>query len=346
MVTIPVNASIPYTVLLDTTDDWILDHLTTYPRVWVVTDETVHTLHGASFRRMLASVVDQITWSIVRPGDDTKSLHTLETLVREGLESGCDRQTLIIAFGGGMIGDLAGFLASTYMRGVPYIQVPTTILAHDSAIGGKVAVNHPLAKNAIGSFYQPRGVFYNVSRLETLTSRDRVSGLGELIKHAYLSRYVLDESFEDDLFQALTRPLDWEHWLARGIEVKRHIVEEDETEQGKRAWLNFGHTFGHALESVEAYRLRHGEAILYGMVYAFIVGGDTKRAERLMSWMKAENVPTVRWQSFESYVAHMKRDKKNKGDAIRFVLLDEDVRIDEIPMARLVAAFDLLKGWM
>lgn len=347
MVTIRVNASAPYDVTMERGDAW-LDRVPYFScsSIWVITDDTVDRLHGTAFRARLEAHARQIVWSVVRPGDGSKSLETIERLVADGLTAGCDRDTLVIAFGGGMIGDLAGFLASVYMRGLQYIQVPTTVLAHDSAVGGKVAVNHPLAKNAIGAFYQPAGVHYNVDRLETLTDRDVLSGLGELIKHAYLSRYVLGHSFEDDLFTALAHgPLEWETWLARGIEVKRRIVEADEREQGVRAWLNFGHTFGHALESVEAYRLAHGEAVLYGMVYAFLVGGDVTRAKALAGFMKRQAVTPVDWQPFETYLEVMGHDKKNRRGRIRFVLLGEDVTVASVTTERLAEAYEQLKGW-
>ncbi|RHB51064.1 3-dehydroquinate synthase family protein [Exiguobacterium sp. AM39-5BH] len=347
MVTIRVNASIPYDITIDHGEDW-LDRVPYFKcsSIWVITDETVDRLHGTAFRQRLETRQRPIVWSVVRPGDGSKSLTMIERLVTDGLTSHCDRDTLVIAFGGGMVGDLAGFLASVYMRGVRYIQVPTTILAHDSAVGGKVAVNHPLAKNAIGAFYQPAGVHYNVDRLETLTDRDVLSGLGELIKHAYLSRYVLGHSFEDDLFTALAQgPLEWEAWLVRGIEVKRRIVEADEREQGVRAWLNFGHTFGHALESVEAYRLTHGEAVLYGMVYAFLVGGDVTRAKALAGFLKQLAITPIVWQPFETYLEVMGHDKKNRSGRIRFVLLGEDVTVASVTTERLVKAYEQLKGW-
>lgn len=348
MVTIHVEASVPYDVSIEQNDNWLdrVHYFSTCSKVWVITDKTVDAIHGKAFKQHIARLHPQIVWSVVTPGDGSKTLQTIEQLVTEGLTAYCDRSTLIVAFGGGMIGDLAGFLASVYMRGVRYIQVPTTVLAHDSAIGGKVAVNHPLAKNAIGSFYQPIGVHYNVSRLQTLTDRDVLSGLGELIKHAYLSRYVLASSFEDELFQALSfDTFDWETWLGRGIEVKRIVVEADEREHGVRAWLNFGHTFGHALESVERYQLSHGEAILYGMVYAFLVGGDTERARKLADWMKARQISPIDWQSFETYVTVMERDKKNQNGQVRFVLLGEAATIETIPLNQLSEAFVQLRGW-
>ncbi|WP_026826168.1 MULTISPECIES: 3-dehydroquinate synthase family protein [Exiguobacterium] len=348
MVTIPIAASTPYDVVVDDQDRWIKTiELSGYPILWVVTDEHVDSLYGNSFRTQLEQVHSHVVWSVVEAGDASKSLTHLEHLVAEGLSHGCDRHSLIVAFGGGMIGDLAGFLASVYMRGVPYIQVPTTILAHDSAVGGKVAVNHPLAKNAIGAFYQPIGVNYNVSRLKSLPVQEVRSGLGELLKHAYLSRYVLETSFEDDLFLALTdvEQIDWVCWLARGIEVKRAIVETDEREQGIRAWLNFGHTFGHALESVETYRIPHGEAVLHGMVFAFLLSGDEVRAKRLFDWMRLNDVTPIDWKPFSYYVDKMVRDKKNRNGSIRFVLLRESITVEPVALELLQRTFEQMKGW-
>ena len=348
MVTIPIAASTPYQVIVDDQDRWMeTSDWSRYPMLWVVTDERVDALYGESFLTKLKQVHPCVVSSVVKAGDASKSLSQLEQLVTEGLRHGCDRHTLIVAFGGGMIGDLAGFLASVYMRGVPYIQVPTTILAHDSAVGGKVAVNHPLAKNAIGSFYQPIGVYYNVSRLHTLPIQEVRSGLGELLKHAYLSRYVLESSFEDDLFFALTEheELDWVTWLARGIEVKRAVVEKDEQEQGIRAWLNFGHTFGHALESVEAYRIPHGEAVLHGMVFAFLLSGDEARAKRLFDWIRLNEVTPIDWKPFAHYVERMIRDKKNRHGEIRFVLLRDTIVVESVPLEHLQHTFEQMKGW-
>lgn len=348
MVTLHIDASTPYDVSIGQGDDWITRarYFTTSSSIWVITDQTVDQLHGKSFKEQLTHANLPIIWSVVPPGDASKSLTSIERLVKEGLESNCDRKTLVIAFGGGMIGDLAGFLASVYMRGLPYVQVPTTVLAHDSAVGGKVAVNHPMAKNAIGAFYQPIGVHYNVNRLATLTERDVVSGLGELIKHAYLSKYVLGVSFESELFNAVKEgKLNWEYWLARGIEVKKRIVEADEREEGVRAWLNFGHTFGHALESTECYRLAHGEAVLYGMVYAFLLGGDESRARRLADWMKDNQISRVNWQPFDSYLQVMMHDKKNREGKVNFVLLENEVTIQPISKERLASVFLQMKGW-
>ena len=334
MVMIRVDASTPYDVTIERGDAW-LDRVQAFSgsTVWVVTDETVDRLHGNTFRERLAHVHQDIVWSVVPPGDESKSLSVIERLVSEGLKSGCDRDTIVLAFGGGMVGDLVGFLASVYMRGVRYIQVPTTILAHDSAVGGKVAVNHPLAKNAIGAFYQPMGVHYDVTRLETLQQRDVRSGLGELIKHAYLSEHVLEASFEDALFDALTGPIDWTEWLARGIEVKRRIVEADEREAGVRAWLNFGHTFGHALEAETGFsdRLLHGEGVALGMVLAarfsarqgLMHGQD---AERVAAHIGAVGLPASLAAldlacDGRRLADHMLHDKKMDAGTLPFLLL-------------------------
>lgn len=351
MVTLRVKASSPYDVVVTTDDEALLadERLKSASALWVITDENVDRFYGSAFVSSLRDVHARVYCSVVPAGEASKSLSRLERLVHDGLEKQFDRDVMIIAFGGGMIGDLAGFLASVYLRGVDFIQVPTTILAHDSAVGGKVAVNHPLAKNAIGAFYQPRAVYMNVSRFETLPDREVRSGLGELMKHAYLAPAVLERTLSFSL--STPRPEQreaWVDWLVEGIRVKRAVVEQDERESGVRAWLNFGHTFGHALEQEHEYALTHGECVLYGMVYALLVAGEDALAKQLYEWMRTQQVTNVSLQPYPRYAARMGRDKKNRHGRIRFVLLDENgmVRVQEMNEDVLLRAYEQLKGWL
>ncbi|MBH5317953.1 3-dehydroquinate synthase [Paenibacillus sp. GSMTC-2017] len=209
-----------------------------------------------------------VATAIVPAGESSKSLLMLGDLVGKALDAGLDRKSAIIALGGGVIGDLAGFVAASYMRGIKFIQIPTTILAHDSSVGGKVAVNHPQAKNIIGAFHQPEFVLYDLNTLQSLPPRDVRSGLSEVVKHGL----IWDASFvkwcEDNADKMLA--LDSEalgYALHNGCSVKASVVSQDERENGLRAILNLGHTIGHALEAVAGYgELQHGEAISIGMV--------------------------------------------------------------------------------
>lgn len=212
----------------------------------------------------------KVATRIVPSGETSKSLAMLEELVSAGLEAGLDRSSTIVALGGGVVGDLAGYAAASYMRGIRFVQMPTTILAHDSSVGGKVAVNHPRAKNIIGAFHQPEFVLYDIATLQSLPPREVRAGLAELIKEGFILNRSFVEWFEEhaDALLAL-EPEALEHALYEGCKVKAYVVSNDEREDGIRAWLNLGHTFGHAFEAVAGYgELLHGEAIAIGMVCA------------------------------------------------------------------------------
>ncbi|WP_409346611.1 3-dehydroquinate synthase [Paenibacillus sp. MBLB4367] len=205
---------------------------------------------------------------IVPAGEKSKSLAVLEQIVGVALEAGLDRNSSVIALGGGVVGDLAGFVAASYMRGVRFVQIPTTILAHDSSVGGKVAVNHPLAKNIIGAFHQPELVLYDTATLQTLPEREVKAGLSEMIKHGLIWDAAFASWCEENADNLLALdPEALEYGLYQGCKVKAHVVSQDERENDLRAILNLGHTIGHALEAVAGYgELVHGEAISIGMV--------------------------------------------------------------------------------
>ena len=233
----------------------------------IVTDEQVGRLYLDKLESGLRAAGYRTVSAVVPAGEQAKSLSQFEELITIALKAGLDRKSAIIALGGGVVGDLAGFVAASYMRGIRYVQMPTTILAHDSSVGGKVAVNHPLAKNIIGAFHQPEMVVFELSFLRTLPEREIRAGYAEVIKHALIAdaeffRWV-DEQAERLL--ALD-PAAVEHALHTGCRIKADIVSADERENGLRAILNVGHTIGHALEAVAGYgELLHGEAISIGM---------------------------------------------------------------------------------
>lgn len=236
----------------------------------VITDEKVAPLYLEQVERALAGAGYRVAKAVVEAGEKSKSLEVLEQLVEIALTHGLDRQSTIIALGGGVVGDLAGFAAATYMRGIRFVQVPTTILAHDSSVGGKVAVNHRLAKNIIGAFHQPVMVVYDTDTLQTLPMREVRAGLAEVIKHGLIRDRDFVEWCEEHADRLLHLDREaLEYALYRGCAIKAEIVSQDERESGLRAILNLGHTIGHALEAVAAYEeLLHGEAISIGMVGA------------------------------------------------------------------------------
>ncbi len=235
----------------------------------LVTNPKVRVLYGALAEKSLLCAGFQVVTAEVPDGEEAKSLSSAEKLYDLAYTGGLDRKSPVIALGGGVVGDLAGFVAATYMRGVPFVQVPTTLLAQvDSSVGGKVAVNHPRGKNIIGAFYQPRLVVADTDTLATLDPHELRSGLAEVIKYGVIADAGFFAWLESNLENLLAlEPEALVHAVATSCRIKARVVEEDETEQGRRAILNFGHTVGHALEALSGYRVfRHGEAVAIGMV--------------------------------------------------------------------------------
>ncbi|SEJ09003.1 3-dehydroquinate synthase [Propionispira arboris] len=236
--------------------------------VLVISDNNVGTLYGNALLDLLKQAGFQAEIIFVVPGESSKSLTVADGIYTKAIELGLDRKSPIVALGGGVVGDLAGFVAATYMRGVPFIQIPTSLLAQvDSSVGGKVAVNHRLGKNLIGAFYQPSAVFMDLDMLKTLPNREIYTGLAEIIKYGI----IYDQDFFSYLDQHAKKILALEstvlaHIIHRSCEIKAEVVSQDEKESGLRIILNFGHTLAHAIESETNYEVyNHGEAVAIGM---------------------------------------------------------------------------------
>ena len=267
------------------------------------------------------------------PGETTKTLSVISRMYDRLVAMKADRKTAVIAVGGGVIGDSAGFLAATYNRGIPFIQVPTTLLADvDSSVGGKVGINHAAAKNLIGSFYQPLGVFIDTSVLTTLPERDYLSGMAEVVKYGV----ILDAEFFDYLEQNIAGlqardPGVLRHIIARSCQLKADVVSQDEYERtGLRAVLNYGHTFAHAFEALAGYgELLHGEAVSIGMLYASLLAEKrglidaevTARQRRLIEALgMISRLPSGSDFAADAILDKMKLDKKTVAGQLRFVL--------------------------
>lgn len=292
----------------------------------IVTDSNVGPLYLAELTEILK---DFSPASYVLPaGEGSKSLDQIESLTAYALERGLGRQTVVLALGGGVVGDLAGFFAATYMRGLRFIQLPTTILAHDSSVGGKVAVNHPLGKNMIGAFHQPIAVIYDLEYLLTLPSEEIRSGLAELVKHALIGGGDLVAYLEERADELINLDLSaLQIALARGIAIKAEIVAQDPREIGVRAHLNYGHTLAHALESASDYRLAHGEAVAVGIAYAVelaVANGlvDSQLKERTLALLASYGLPIRVGQKYQAEALYqtMLYDKKATNKQIRLVL--------------------------
>jgi 3-dehydroquinate synthase len=237
----------------------------------LVTNEVVGPLLGERTRRVLARTFGEVSMVTLPDGEETKRWETLDRIFDALLARRCDRSTTLVALGGGVVGDITGFAAACYMRGVAHVQIPTTLLAQvDSSVGGKTAINHPAGKNMIGAFHQPSLVVADVATLETLPDREFVSGLAEVIKYGATLDAVFLDWIEANLARLLAREADaLVHAVRRSCEIKAAVVAADEHESGARAILNFGHTFGHAYEAALGYgSWLHGEAVGLGMVLA------------------------------------------------------------------------------
>jgi 3-dehydroquinate synthase len=294
-------------------------------RVFVLTHPAIARLHG----RALMGALGAAEVLLIPAGERQKSLHRAARLYDELLTRGGDRKSVILAFGGGVIGDLGGFVASTYMRGLPFVQVPTTLLAQvDASVGGKVAVDHPQAKNLIGAFYQPRLVIADSGVLQTLPARDYRAGLAEVAKHGAIADATLFAWMEASVGAIAARdPEAIGHMVSRSCEIKAEVVHQDEREAGLRAILNFGHTIGHALESITGYRvLRHGEAVAIGMVAVARLSAalglcEREVSERTEALLTALRLPTrIPGIPVAEILRAMQTDKKAVSRTPRFVL--------------------------
>ena len=315
----------------------------------VVTNETVGPLYLDALSRCLEG--KHVGAVELQDGEKYKTLAAVESVLDELVAMGANRDTTVIALGGGVVGDTAGFAAACYMRGVDFVQVPTTLLAQvDSSVGGKTGVNHPQGKNLIGAFHQPRVVLIDTDTLGTLPDRELKAGIAEVIKHGAIADAGFFAWLEENMAALLARdPAALAHAVGRSCEIKAAVVAADEREQGRRAILNFGHTFGHAIEHCLGYgEWLHGEAVAAGMVMAAELSGiDAAGCTRLRDLVAAAGLPTAPPPVGSARLrAAMGLDKKVMGKQLRFVLLDRlgeaitTAEFDEARLAEILSACD------
>ncbi len=301
----------------------------------LVSNDTVAPLYADAVAKALASRFKNVHRITLPDGEVHKNWQTLQTIFDALLEHGCDRKTVLFALGGGVVGDMTGYAAASFMRGVPFVQVPTTLLAQvDSSVGGKTGINHPAGKNMIGAFYQPQLVVCDLDTLATLPLRELRAGLAEVIKYGPIHDMAFFDWIEAHLDDLLARePAALAHAVQRCCEIKAEVVGADERENGLRAILNFGHTFGHAIEAGLGYgEWLHGEAVGCGMVMAATLSErlglvDAAFVQRLRALIEAAGLPVVGPKLdgagfADRYLALMRQDKKSQAGSIRFVLLD------------------------
>jgi 3-dehydroquinate synthase len=334
----------------------VLSDLPARGTVGVVTDAHVAALYGDRVVALVEQGGRRCALHTLPPGEEHKRLARIEEICGAFLAAGLDRSSVIVALGGGVVGDMAGFAAAVFMRGIPFVQIPTTIVAQvDSSVGGKTGVNHPLSKNSIGAFHQPAAVLVDVSLLESLPARELRAGLAEAIKHGIIADADLFEFLERESARVLA--MDREALLVpvrRSCEIKAAIVAADETEQGVRANLNYGHTFGHAFEAVTEYRaFLHGEAIALGMCAAGALAQrlgmvDAEFVRRQEACFTTYGLPT-RWADLpvDACIGAMRKDKKVRAGAMKFILADRMgnvVQRTDIAEADVRAALDAVRG--
>jgi len=298
----------------------------------VVTNPTVNRLYGQRVLKTLTAADFRAMPVEIPDGEQYKTLDWANAVFTALLINTFDRRSPLVALGGGVIGDLTGFAAACYMRGVPFVQVPTTLLAMvDSSVGGKTGVNHPLGKNMIGAFYQPRLVLMDLDALKTLPKEELLSGMAEVIKYGVIwDRELFDflEKNREKILNLEEGPLG--HIIRRSCEIKADVVSKDEREGGLRAILNFGHTVGHAVETLSDYTSRHGEAVAIGMVYAAKLAHrtglcDTRVPERIEKLINAYGLPTSLSAmkprpTVTRFMDMIQVDKKAEAGKVRFVL--------------------------
>jgi 3-dehydroquinate synthase len=319
----------------------LLDHASTFADLpadgaaVIVSNATVAPLYAERLRSALAVRFKSVYLVALPDGEEFKNWQTLQLIFDELLKYACDRKTVLFALGGGVVGDMTGFAAASYMRGVPFVQVPTTLLSQvDSSVGGKTGINHPLGKNMIGAFYQPLRVVCDLDTLKTLPPRELSAGLAEVIKYGPIADLAFMDWIEANMGKLLAQDVSvLTHAVQRSCEIKAWVVGQDEREAGLRAILNFGHTFGHAIEAGMGYgQWLHGEAVGCGMVMAAQLSCelglvDAMFVSRLRRLVASAGLPVTgpRLCDIDNagrYLDLMRVDKKSQDGEIRFVVID------------------------
>lgn len=331
----------------------LLEGLSLRGSMAVVTDSNVGPLYA---ERVAASLARRPAICTLTAGEEHKRLEQIEWLCGRFLEAGLDRDSVVVALGGGVVGDMAGFAAAVFMRGIRFVQIPTTIVAQvDSSVGGKTGVNHPYGKNTIGAFHQPAAVIADMTLLASLPEREVRAGMAEVIKHGVIADADLFGYIEEAAPAILAKDVGaLERPILRSCEIKSAIVALDEHEHGRRAELNYGHTFGHAIEAVSGYsRFLHGEAVALGMHAAGLLAHalemtDAAFVARQRACIEAYGLPTV-WPELpvDAALATMRHDKKARAGQLKLILPDRMghvVQRKDVEDTALREAFEALRG--
>ena len=317
----------------------------------LTSDEVVYELYGEAVKGALEAAGKTVSVHTFPSGEASKSLKMHAELLGQLVRAGLDRKSAVVALGGGVVGDLSGYVAASFMRGIAFYQVPTSLLAMvDASVGGKTGVNLPEGKNLVGAFWQPKAVFADMNHLRSLSSKQFKEGAAEHFKHGLLADPHILENVAKPDFQVKGDAGFLAETVARSVRVKAEIVAADVREAGRRAHLNLGHTLAHALEAVTRHALSHGEAVAYGLLFnAYLAAArgyadETERARAFLRYLSPSPLPDV---SLSELLTYMRRDKKTAGGHLRFVLLREvgsPFIVDDVSGAELGAAWQKLKA--
>ncbi len=315
----------------------------------IITDSRVKALHLEALTKALKVAGKSGQAYEITPGEDSKSFETLSQVLSHMAHDGFDRGSAIIALGGGVVGDLAGFTAASFMRGIDFYQLPSSLLAMvDASVGGKTGINLPEGKNLVGAFWQPKGVFIDVAYLKTLPDSEFRQGAVELFKHGLIKDTSILEDVKKTEFHKDGEPEFLADLIARSVKVKADIIAEDEKEQGIRAYLNLGHNLAHALEAASDHQISHGDAVAYGLAFDARLGLQrgwqdiSQETLEFLRWVNPKKLPVTEFAELEPF---LKRDKKNKDGKMKFVLLKhlaEPCIVDDLSHDELLEAWDFL----
>ena len=352
LITVNYNQKPCYNIVIENDFSKLAENVTKLEisgrKLAVITDSNVGPLYADKVAQCLKETGNNIFVYTFEAGEKNKNLNTVQDVYEFLIKNKFDRKDMLVALGGGVVGDLTGFAASTYLRGIDFIQVPTSLLAQvDSSIGGKTGVDFRAYKNMVGAFHQPRLVYMNTSTLSSLNTRLFNSGFGEILKHGLIKDASYFQWLKDNIEKIAALDSGYlEEMIYRSCEIKRKVVENDPTEKGERAQLNFGHTLGHAIEKQMNFELYHGECVVLGMIAALNIcverGTITKEEyDDIYNTFKAYNFPmTVDKTTIDEVIAASKNDKKMDGNKVKFILLKKvgeayiDMTVDDDTMRR------------
>lgn len=335
LIPVHLNGSFIYNIVLEHSFEGLLDQLNTLNvkerKICIVTDSNVAPLYLEEVRSIASACCRQTEHFIFQAGEEQKNLNTVRDLYEFLILKQFDRHDFLLALGGGVVGDLCGYTAATYLRGISFIQVPTTLLSQvDSSIGGKTGVDFDAYKNMVGAFHMPRLVYTNISTLKSLSEEQFSSGMGEILKHGLIKNASYYNWLMEHKKEIQSRdPRLCEEMVSVSNQIKREVVEKDPTEQGERALLNFGHTLGHAIEKLSDFRLMHGHCVGLGCIAALAISIKKNQVpqeelSRLRSMMQTFGMPvTISGLSKEEIIRTTKSDKKMDSGTIRFILLEQ-----------------------